>query len=78
MSLTSRISLRTPHTIVVSPVRTTALPFVCDRLFVWMVGWRDWVGVRPEGRVGGVWVRWARRWAVGERAAKWVGGRERV
>ena len=72
--MTGSISARTPQTTVVEPIRTSDEPFVCvgERMLRFMG--RDWVGVRPDGRVGGDWDRWARSRAEGEMSGIVDGG----
>lgn len=59
MSLTGRISARTPQTTEVSPIRTRADPLACVREDVLREMGRHWFGVRFEGRRTGSRERWA-------------------
>lgn len=72
-----RISPRTPQTTAVSPERTTAEPWQCEREEVWRVGVRNCSGVRLEGRVGGVDWRWRMRYELGASLRKVSAGNER-
>jgi hypothetical protein len=54
MLLASSISPRIPHTTVVSPMRTTALPSACVKEPLLMWGVRNSVGDRPFAREAGV------------------------
>lgn len=80
--LASRISPRTPHTTVVSPILTTALPSACVREPLLICGVRNSVGERPFARDGGEeeeagW-RCASRYGWGESLAKVSRGKESV
>lgn len=56
ISSVCRISAFTPHTAVVSPSRTTALPFVCVSEPVFADVTRNCEGARPLARIEGCWL----------------------
>ena len=74
MSEMGRISARTPQTMDVAPILTSAEPLQWVRELVLSSMGRGWDGVRFEGRVGGVWLRWAERRAEGETSGMAEGG----